>query len=100
MKDLQLKYLTDHWDEINNSTRFAGAMDNVVKGVYPHAGGVLAELMRRTAKTTPPLDTAAASSGNGGAEARSAEKAVAGLSVAVSSTQSGRAATRGLTVVR
>ena len=40
-----MKFLREHWSDVKSSARFAEFLDNVVKGVYPHAAGVLADIV-------------------------------------------------------
>lgn len=47
VKEVELKYLTDHWTEVNESTQFVEAMKMITKGVYPHAAEILTEIFRR-----------------------------------------------------
>lgn len=46
VKAVELQYLTDNWDEVSKTAGYTAEMDNVVKGIYPHAGQLLAEIIQ------------------------------------------------------
>lgn len=45
-----------HWEDIKDSARFADIMVDVARGVYPHAGGMLAEIMGFAKTASPSSD--------------------------------------------
>ena len=68
VKDLEMRFLESHRVEVVGSARFAEVMGDVAKGVYPHAGNILAEIMghikRSTTNNSQSVMSSTASSGN------------------------------------
>ena len=52
VKEIELQYLADHWDDLKDSSGFRQAMIDVAMGVYPHAGELLAEVFQRVGNKT------------------------------------------------
>lgn len=44
---MEVQYLVDHWNEVHETASFTEEMENVAKGLYPHAGQLLSEIFKR-----------------------------------------------------
>ncbi|KAI0783322.1 hypothetical protein C8Q75DRAFT_783650 [Abortiporus biennis] len=47
VKEMELSYLVNHWDEINGSEAFLKKLSNLAAGDYPHAGEIMAEIFAK-----------------------------------------------------
>ena len=50
---MEMKYLVYHWADLRDSEAFKTILEEVAKGTYPHAGGLLAEIFQAVGNFVP-----------------------------------------------
>ncbi|KAF7793457.1 hypothetical protein EIP86_004569 [Pleurotus ostreatoroseus] len=53
VKSMEMKYLVQHWADLRDSEAFKTVLEEVAKGTYPHAGGLLAEIFQAVGSFVP-----------------------------------------------